>query len=115
MANEKVLDMNFSRVYNALVAKAERKGHTREEVDELTSWLTGYTPDDIDDLEDQPITYGDFFRNAPRMNSRRYLITGRICGERIEEIEDPTMQDVRRLDKLVEELVRGKPINEILR
>ena len=89
--------------------------HTREEVDELTSWLTGYTPDDIDDLEDQPITYGDFFRNAPRMNSRRYLITGRICGERIEEIEDPTMQDVRRLDKLVEELVRGKPINEILR
>ena len=110
-----VTQMLFSKVYPLLVNKAERKGRTREEVDQVTIWLTGYTAEDIARLEQSDISYGDFFRNAPARNPNRTRITGTICGVRIEEIEDPLMRDIRCLDKLVDELARGKTIDRILR
>ena len=111
MARETVFDMKVSRVYPLLVKKAERKGRTRQEVDQIISWLTGYDMSHID----QDMSYGDFFRNAPDYNPRADLITGSICGIKIEEIEDPLMQRIRRLDKLIDELAKGKPMEKILR
>ena len=87
MENEKVFAMSFSKVYGLLIAKAERKGRTREEVEEVTSWLTGYTAQQIDELMDSEISYGDFFRQAPAMNPNREKITGVVCGVRVENIE----------------------------
>lgn len=115
MTNEKVFQMSFSKVYALLIAKAEKKGRTREEIDQVTCWLTGYKPEDLVKFMTEDITYGDFFRNAPRMNPNRKLITGKICGIRVEEIEDPLMQEIRYLDKLVDELAKGKAMEKILR
>ena len=81
----------------------------------MTAWLTGYSPEDIARLEQSEISYGDFFRSAPAMNPNRVRITGRVCGVRVEEIGDPLMRDIRYLDKLVDELARGKPLEQILR
>ena len=103
------------RLYPLLVNKAVKKGRTREEVDQVTAWLTGYTPEDIARLEQSDTSYGDFFRNAPAMNPSRSLITGRICGIRVEEINDPLMRDIRYLDKLVDDLAKGRPIDRITR
>ena len=105
----------FSKLYPLLVNKAVKKGRTREEVDQVTAWLTGYTPEDIARLEQSDTSYGDFFRNAPAMNPSRSLITGRICGIRVEEINDPLMRDIRYLDKLVDDLAKGRPIDRITR
>lgn len=110
-----VMQISFTKFYSLLVNKAEKKGRTREEVDQVTVWLTGYTPEDIARLEQSEISYGDFFRSAPAMNPNRTLITGKICGIRVEEIEDPLMQDIRYLDKLVDELSKGKSMEQILR
>lgn len=110
-----VTQMSFTKLYPLLVDKAEKKGRTREEVDQVTAWLTGYTPEDIARLEQSEISYGDFFRKAPAMNPNRALITGKICGIRVEEIEDPLMRDIRYLDKLVDELAKGKSMEQILR
>lgn len=110
-----VTQMLFAKVYPLLVQKAQRKGCTRQEVDQVTSWLTGYPPEDLARLEQSDTTYGDFFRNAPAMHPNRTAITGKICGVRVEEIEDPLMQDIRRLDKLVDELAKGKAMEQILR
>lgn len=110
-----VTQMPFTKLYSLLVNKAEKKGRTREEVDQVTVWLTGYTPEDIARLEQSEISYGDFFRSAPAMNPNRTLITGKICGIRVEEIEDPLMRDIRYLDKLVDELAKGKSMEQILR
>ena len=110
-----VNEMPFAKIYPLLVAKAERKGHTREEVDLVTAWLTGYTPQEIAMMEQSDTSYGDFFRSAPAMNPNRILITGKICGVRAEEIEDPLMRNIRYLDKLVDELAKGKPMEKILR
>ena len=115
MPRADITQMPFSKLYPLLVNKAVKKGRTREEVDQVTAWLTGYTPEDIARLEQSDTSYGDFFRNAPAMNPSRSLITGRICGIRVEEIEDPLMRDIRYLDKLVDELAKGKPMEKILR
>ena len=110
-----VTEMDFAKLYSLLVAKAEKKGRTREEVDQVTAWLTGYTPEELARLEQSDMSYGDFFRSAPAMNPNRTLITGKICGVRVEEIEDPLMRDIRYLDKLVDELAKGKAMEKILR
>ena len=110
-----VTQMPFARLYPLLVNKAVKKGRTREEVDQVTAWLTGYTPEDLARLEQSDTSYGDFFRNAPVMNPNRTLITGKVCGIRVEEIEDPLMREIRYLDKLVDELAGGKAMECILR
>ena len=115
MENEKVYAMPFSKVYSLLVAKAQRKGRGRAEVDQVTCWLTGYTPEELAALMESTTTYGDFFRNAPAPNPNRALIKGKICGIRVEEIEEPLMRDIRYLDKLVDELAKGKAMEKILR
>lgn len=111
MARQSIFDMKVSRVYPLLVQKAERKGRTREEVDMLIAWLTGWDMS----LVDMDMTYADFFRNAPAMNPRASLIKGTVCGIRVEEIEDPLMKKIRWLDKLVDELAKGKAMDRILR
>ena len=115
MDNEKVFVMSFAKVYPMLIAKAERKGRTRAEVLEVTAWLTGYTYDQIEALLVSDMTYGDFFRQAPALNPKRTLIKGSICGIKVEQIEDPLMQNIRYLDKLVDELAKGKAMEKILR
>ena len=110
-----VTEMDFAKLYSLLVAKAEKKGRTREEVDQVTAWLTGYTPEELARLERSDMSYGDFFRSAPAMKPNRTLITGKICGVRVEEIEDPLMRDIRYLDKLVDEFAKGKAVEKILR
>lgn len=115
MTNEKIYAMPFSRVYPLLVAKAERKGRTRAEVDEITSWLTGCSSEALAGLLDSEVTYGDFFRAAPMPNPNRQLIRGTICGIRVEQIEEPLMREIRYLDKLVDELSKGKAMEKIKR
>lgn len=112
---EKVYAMAFAKVYPLLIAKAERKGRSREEVLQVTSWLTGYGPEELEALLQSPISYGDFFRSAPCLNENRRLITGSVCGVRVETIQEPLMQEIRYLDKLVDELAKGKPMEKILR
>ena len=111
MPRQSVFDMKVSAVYPLLVQKVERKGRTRAEVDEVTAWLTGY------DMKtaNLDVTYREFFENAPELNPRAELITGTVCGIRVEEIEDPLMKKIRWLDKLVDELAKGKPMEKILR
>lgn len=115
MTNEKVLAMSFAKVYPMLIAKAERKGRTRDEVFAVTAWLTGYINEQVEELLNSDITYGDFFRKVPMLNPARKKITGTICGVKVETIEDPLMQEIRYLDKLVDELAKGKPMEKILR
>ena len=115
MARQSIFDMRFQNVFSALIAKAERKGRTREEVYEVTAWLTGYTAEQIDAVMNSDITYGSFFSDAPAYNQRASLITGKICGIQVETIEDPLMKKIRQLDKLVDELARGKSMEHILR
>ena len=107
--------MAFAKVFPLLIAKAEKKGRTRAEVLEVASWLTGYTTDDIESAPATDLTYGEFFRNAPGLNPNRTLITGVVCGVRVETIEEPLMREIRYLDKLVDELAKGKPMEKILR
>ena len=106
--------MLFSKVYPLLIAKAEKKGRARDEVLAVTSWLTGYTAEEINSFLSTDLTYGDFFRNAPSPNPNRTLITGMVCGVRVEAVEEPLMREIRYLDKLVDELTRGKPVEKIL-
>lgn len=115
MTNNRIYKMSFSKVYPLLIAKAEKKGRTRDEIDEITCWLTGYSKEQISDFMTNDIAYGDFFLNAPEPNPNRKMITGKICGIRVEEIEDPLMQEIRYLDRLADELAKGKPIEKILR
>ena len=112
---EKVYAMPFAKVYPLLVAKAVKKGRTPAEVDAVTAWLTGYTPAQIAGAAAGGVSYGDFFRRAPAMNPARSRITGSICGVRVETIADPLMRDIRCLDKLVDELAKGRPMEKILR
>ena len=115
MANEKIYDMPFGKLYPMLIAKAEKKGRTKTEVDEVTAWLTGYSRERLEELMESDITYGDFFLQAPALNPNRRLIKGVVCGVRVEDIEEPLMQEIRYLDKLVDELARGKALEKILR
>ena len=115
MGNEKIFNMAFSKVYPLLIDKAERKGRSRDEVHEVTTWLTGYPAEALEAFLDSDLSYGDFFRQAPRLNENRRLIKGSVCGVKVESIEDPLMQEIRYLDKLVDELARGKAMEKILR
>ncbi len=115
MENEKIFAMPFARVYGLLVAKAERKGRSKAEVEEIITWLTGYTAQQLDEILESGITYGDFFRQAPSMNPNREKIKGVVCGVRVENVEDPLMREIRYLDKLVDELAKGKEMEKILR
>lgn len=115
MDNEKVYAMSFAKIYPLLVNKAVRKGRTKAEVDEIIRWLTGYSQAELENLPETSCTYGDFFRNAPHLNENRKLIKGVVCGVRVEDIEEPLMQDIRYLDKLVDELAKGKQMDKILR
>ena len=111
MARQSIFDMKVSRVYPLLLQKVERKGRTKAELDEVIAWLTGYDMNSVD----QDITYGTFFERAPAMNPRAALIRGKICGVDVETIQDPLMQKVRWLDKLVDELAKGRPMEKVLR
>lgn len=103
-----VFEMKFAKVYPLLIAKAERKGRSRDEVFEVTKWLFGYTNEELVALLESDATYGDFIDHAPVKNPARMNIKGRICGIKIEEIEDARMRDLRILDKLVDDLAKGK-------
>ena len=115
MTNERVYKMVFSSVYPLLVQKAERKGRTKLEVDTVIYWLTGYDNSGLQAQITKNIDYETFFREAPQINPNAVKISGVICGHRVEEIEDPLMQKIRWLDKLVDELAKGKPMEKILR
>jgi hypothetical protein len=115
MNKEKVFAMKVSDVYPLLVAKAERKGRTRDEVDEVTCWLTGYTIEQLRQQMENQVDYQTFFDAAPKMNPNCHLITGIICGVKVQEIEDPLMRKIRYLDKLVDELAKGKALERIER
>ena len=115
MSNDRIFSMPFGKVFPLLIAKAERKGRTREEVYEVTAWLTGYTPAQLDTLLASDADYGTFLTGMPCPNENRSKITGSVCGVKLAEIEDPLMLELRRLDKLVDELAKGKPMDKILR
>ena len=115
MARRYIGDLVFAKVYPFLVAKAEKKGRTKAEVDELTRWLTGYDDAGIAEQIARETDYTTFFAEAPAYNPNAAKITGTICGYRVEDIEDPVEQKVRHLDKLVDELARGKAMDKIKR
>ena len=107
--------MSFAGVYPHYVAKAEKKGRTKGEVDECIRWLTGYTQGALEKLIDNKTSFRDMFDKAPKINANAALIKGVVCGVRVEDIEDPLMQKLRWLDKLVDELAKGKKMEKILR
>ncbi|MEO7214211.1 DUF2200 domain-containing protein [Mucilaginibacter sp.] len=115
MDNARVYKMIFAGVYPLYINKAERKGRTKAEVDQIIFWLTGYNEQSLQQLIDDKTNFESFFAEAPQMNPNIGKITGVICGYRVEEIEDPMMQKVRYLDKLVDELAKGKTMEKILR
>ena len=115
MSNERVFKMAFSKVYPLLVQKVERKGRTKEEVDTIIYWLTGYDEQGLQTQIANNVDYETFFNEAPQINPHAAKITGVICGVRVEEIKDPLMQKIRWLDKLGDELARGKAMEKILR
>jgi len=114
-SKHRIFTMSFAKVYPLLVAKAERKGRTKGEVDEIIRWLTGYTQKGLEKQLRQEVDFETFFADAPALNPARQLIKGVVCGVRIEEIEDPLMREIRYLDKLVDELAKGKAMEKILR
>ena len=105
----------FSKVYPLLIQKVEKKGRTKEEVVMVTCWLTGYDEHSLQEQINKGVDYETFFAEAPQMNPNAHKITGVVCGVRVEELEDPLMQKIRWLDKLVDELAKGKSIEKILR
>ena len=113
MKNEKIYNMPFGKVYGLLINKALRKNRTEEEVYELTSWLLGYSEEEINNCLNGEISYGDFFLKAPSLNMKHLNIRGSICGIKIEEIDEDLMRQIRCLDKLVDELSKGKTVTKI--
>jgi hypothetical protein len=113
--NQRVYKMAVAAVYPMYVAKAEKKGRSKAEVDEVIRWLTGHTQKSLEAELEKRTSFEQFFTEAPKLNPARSLITGVICGVRLEEIEDPLMREIRYLDKLVDELARGRPMEKILR
>mgnify|MGYP001611807213 CR=1 FL=1 len=114
-ANDRIRRMTVTSVYPLYVAKVEKKGRTQAEVDDIIRWMTGYSDAQVKGHLDAGTTFEAFFDQAPAMNPNRYLITGMICGHRVEEIEDPLMREIRHLDKLIDELAKGKAMGKILR
>ena len=110
-----IYSTSFASVYPHYVTKAEKKGRTQAEVDELVRWLTGYTQQEFQSQLSKETDFETFFSEAPKLNPNRYLITGVVCGVRVEDVEESTMREIRYLDKLVDELARGKAMDKILR
>jgi hypothetical protein len=111
----RIFAMSFASIYPLYVQKAEKKGRTRAEVDEVIAWLTGYAGKELQRALETKVSLETFFAEAPRMNPKAALITGVVCGVRVEEVTDPLMQKIRYLDKLIDELARGKKLESILR
>ncbi len=114
-ANHRIYKMSVSKVYPFYVAKAEKKGRTKAEVDEIIRWLTGYSQEELEAQLEKQTDFETFFAEAPQLNPSRALITGVICGVRVEDIKEPTMREIRYLDKLIDELAKGKAMEKILR
>jgi len=115
MEKHKIFAMPFASVYPHYINKAERKGRTKAEVDTIICWLTGYTPKALQQQIDKKTNFETFFEKAPRLHPNVSKITGLICGYRVEEIEDPLMQKIRYMDKLIDELAKGRAMEKILR
>jgi len=115
MAEHRIFAMPFARVYPAYVNKAERKGRTQKEVDQIIRWLTGYDAAGLKRQLRKEVDIKTFFAEAPAMNPKTSLITGVVCGVRVENVADPLMRTVRYLDKLIDELAKGRPMDKILR
>lgn len=115
MAKHKIYTMDFASVYPHYVKKAERKGRSKAEVDEIIRWLTGYTQEGLESQLEKKTDFETFFAEAPEPNPSRSLVKGVVCGVRVEDIEEPTMQEIRYLDKLIDELAKGKAMEKILR
>jgi hypothetical protein len=115
MPKPRIYSTSFASVYPLYVAKAEKKGRSRAEVDEIVRWLTGYTEAELEACLARQTELEAFYAEAPRPNPSRTLITGVVCGVRVEAIEEPTMREIRYLDKLVDELAKGKALDKILR
>jgi hypothetical protein len=111
----RVYALSFASIYPLYITKVEKKGRTKKEVDEVIHWLTGYSQKGLETQIKKKVNLETFFAEAPQLNSARTLITGVVCGVRIENIEDPLMREIRYLDKLVDELARGRPMEKILR
>lgn len=115
MAKHRIYGVSFASVYPHYIAKAEKKGRTKAEVDEIVCWLTGYSQDELEAQVGKEVDLEGFYVDAPVPNPSRALIKGVVCGVRVEEIEEPTMREIRYLDKLIDELARGKALEKILR
>ena len=115
MTKHKIYTMSFAKVYPHYVAKAEKKGRTKEEVDEIICWLTGYSQEELEAQLERQVDFETFFAEAPQLNPARSLIKGVVCGLRVEDIEEATMREIRYLDKLIDELAKGKAMEKILR
>ena len=115
MSTPKIYTMHFAKIYPLYVGKAERKGRTQQEVDAIISWLTGYDRAGLKAVLETDVDMQGFFVDAPRLNPLRASIRGVVCGVRVEEVEEPTMREIRYLDKLIDELAKGKPMDTILR
>ncbi|MCJ9696110.1 DUF2200 domain-containing protein [Rhizobium sp. PRIMUS64] len=115
MTKHRIYSVSVASVYPHYVAKAEKKGRTKAEVDEIIRWLTGHSQQSLDDQLAEKTNFEDFFAQAPQLNPSRSLIAGVICGVRVEEIQETTMREIRYLDKLIDELAKGKAMEKILR
>lgn len=115
MTKHRIYTMSFASVYPHYVAKAEKKGRTKSEVDEIIRWLTGYTQEGLEAQLVKQTDFETFFAEAPHLNPSRNLIKGVVCGVRVEDIKEPTMQEIRFLDKLIDDLAKGKAMEKILK
>ena len=115
MQKHRIYTMSFAKVYPLYIAKVERKGRTKAQVDTIILWLTGYSQKELQVVLEKQLDFETFFNDAPQLNPSRALIKGVICGVRIEDIEDPLMREVRYLDKLIDELAKGRAMEKILR
>lgn len=115
MSYEKIYKMPFRKLYDSLLSKALKKERTQAEVDKIICWLTGYSVEELQTIKESDINYADFFQKAPCLNPNRKLITGKICGVRLEEMTVPLDREIRYLDKLIDELAKGKSMDKILR
>ncbi|KGX92306.1 hypothetical protein N781_16200 [Pontibacillus halophilus JSM 076056 = DSM 19796] len=115
MATHRIYRMSFGSVYPHYITKAEKKGRTKEEVDEIITWLTGYSQEELEAQLEKETDFETFFAEAPNMNPNRTLIKGVVCGVRVENVEEPVMREIRYLDKLIDELAKGKALEKIFR
>jgi hypothetical protein len=115
MSEHRIFSTNFASVYPLYVQKVERKGRSKEEVDQVICWLTGYNHNELQQLLKKDVDFRTFFAHAPAIHPNRHLITGLVCGVRVEEVKDPLMQKIRYLDKLIDEVAKGKAMEKILR